>query len=129
MDIEVVLGENQKVDAHYKDFVIKTDQPQKAGGDNSAPSPFDLFLASVATCAGFYVKSFCQQRNLPEEGIRIIQKMHRDPDKRMISKVEIDILLPDGFPDKYKTSLIKAAEACTVKKHIADAPEFVVNTK
>ncbi len=129
MDIEVVLGENQKVDALYKGFVIKTDQPEKAGGDNSAPSPFDLFLASVATCAGFYVKSFCQQRDLPEKGIRIIQKMQRDPVKKMISKVEIDIIVPDGFPEKYKHSLIKAAEACTVKKHIADAPEFVVNTR
>ncbi len=127
-EMKITLGDNQKVDAHYKGFLIRTDQPQGAGGDGTEPSPFDLFLASIGTCAGFYVKSFCRQRNIPEENIELIQRMHMDNQSRMITKVEIEIILPDDFPPQYKLPLIKAAEACSVKKHIANAPEFVVNT-
>ncbi|MFN3555459.1 MAG: OsmC family protein [Bacteroidales bacterium] len=128
--MEILLGEKQKVIALYKGFEIVTDQPEKAGGDNSAPSPFDFFLISIGACAGWYVKSFCQQRNLSEEGIKVLLSTHRDPDRKMIDRIEIEIRLPQDFPDKYREAVIKAAEACTVKKHIAQAPEFsIVTTK
>lgn len=127
--MQIFLGENQRVEAHYKGFVIQSDQPAAAGGNNSAPSPFDLFLASIGNCAGYYVKAFCQQRDLPTEGISLVQKMHRNPETRMISAIEIDILLPADFPERFKEPMIKAANACAVKKHIAMAPDFIVNTK
>lgn len=126
--MEVILAEKQQVIVNYKGFEILTDQPVKAGGDNAAPSPFDFFLISIGACAGWYVKSFCQQRNLSEEGIKVMMNTHRNPEKRMIDNIEIDIKLPHDFPDKYRDAVIKAAGACTVKKHIADAPEFSIVT-
>lgn len=126
--MEIILGENKRVEAHYKGFIIHTDQPVVSGGDGSAPGPFDLFMASIGTCAGFYVKSFCQQRGIPTENIRLVQIMHRDMETRMVKSIEITIHLPADFPEKYRESVIAAANACTVKKHIAMAPEFVLNT-
>lgn len=126
--MEIILAEKQQVIVNYKGFEILTDQPVKAGGDNAAPSPFDFFLISIGSCAGWYVKSFCQQRNLSEDGIKVMMKTHRNPEKRMIDNIEIDIKLPQDFPDKYRDAVIKAAGACTVKKHIADAPEFSIVT-
>lgn len=126
--MEIILAEKQQVIVNYKGFEILTDQPEKAGGDNAAPSPFDFFLISIGACAGWYVKSFCQQRNLSEEGIKVMMKTHRNHEKRMIDNIEIDIKLPQDFPDKYRDAVIKAAGACTVKKHIADAPEFSIVT-
>ncbi len=124
--MKIVLGENQRVEAHYKNFVIKSDQPARDGGDESAPSPFDLFLASLGNCAGYYVKKFCKERNIPEEGIELLQRMHRNKDTGMIARIDIDIVLPPGFPEKYKGAVVKAAEACSVKKHIGSAPEFIL---
>jgi len=126
--MEIILGENQKVTAKYKGFEIITDQPQKAGGENSAPSPFDFFLISIGACAGWYVKSFCQQRKLLEEGIKVFMTTHRNSESRMIEKMDIDIRLPQEFPDKYRDAVVKAAGACTVKKHITNAPEFSIVT-
>jgi putative redox protein len=126
--MEILLGDNQKVIAKHKGFEIITDQPEKSGGDNSAPSPFDLFLLSIGTCAGWYVKSFCRQRNLPDHDIRLTQKTNFNPEKKLIDKIEIEIHLPNDFPDKYRDALVKAAEACTVKKHILDAPDFYIVT-
>ncbi len=124
--MKIILGENQRVEAHYKGFVIQTDQPVKVGGDSSAPSPFDLFLASIGTCAGYYVQSFCKQRKIATDGIYLEQSLHVDEATRMIGEIEIRIYLPADFPDQYKAAVIKSAEACSVKKHIINAPEFSV---
>jgi len=129
MNVEIRFDGNKKITALYKGFEINTDQPVKAGGDGSAPSPFDLFIASIATCAGFYVKSFCDQREISTDNIKIVQSSHLDPQTRMIDKIHIQILLPADFPEKYKQAVINAAEMCSVKKHIAQAPEFVLTAQ
>jgi putative redox protein len=126
--MEIKLGEKQRVIARYKNFEIITDQPEKEGGDNSALSPFDLFMVSIGTCAGWYVKSFCQKRGISEEGITLTQKNHFNPDTRLYSKIEIEIRLPEDFPENYITPLIKAASACTVKKHLDNSPVFEIVT-
>lgn len=129
MEMKIVFPGNKKVDAIYNGFRISTDQPAMSGGDGSAPAPFDLFLASLGTCAGIYVLGFCQQRGLPTEGIELTQRMQFDPVKRMIGKVEIDINVPEDFPEQYHDALVKTASLCAVKKHMQDPPEFSITTK
>lgn len=128
MEMIISFEDGKKVNAEYKGMTIKTDQPVKAGGSGSAPEPFSLFLASIGTCAGIYVKSFCDQRNIPSSGIRLVQTMNYNPEKRLIDKISIDIQLPDGFPEKYRDAVIKAADLCTVKKHLVSPPEITVQT-
>jgi ribosomal protein S12 methylthiotransferase accessory factor len=118
-----------RVDAHFGGFSVMTDQPSHAGGQGSAPAPFSLFLASLGTCAGIYVLGFCRQRGLPTEGIRLVQRMESNPTTRMLSKVELEIQLPPGFPEKYREAVIRSAEQCAVKKHIENPPQMVVTTK
>lgn len=126
MDLIITFPGGRKVDAEYKGQTIHTDQSVQAGGDGSAPSPFDYFLAAIGTCSGIYVIDFCQNRNIPLDGIRIVQRMERDPEKKMISRVKLDIEVPPGFPEKYKSSLIRVVDLCAVKKHILDPPEFAI---
>ena len=124
--IKVTFPGGVRVDAEFKGFTFKTDQPAYAGGTGSQPSPFDLFLASLATCAGYYVVSFCQERKISMEGLEITMRTERDPNTHLIGLVAIDIALPPGFPDKYKAAVIKAADQCTVKKHIQNPPDFEI---
>ncbi len=126
MEITVDFPGGARVDAHFGSFTVGTDQPIKAGGDNSAPSPFELFLASLATCAGYYVLGFCKMRKISPEGIRLIQKLEQDKATKMVSKVLIEIKLPAGFPEEYISAVKKAAEACLVKKHLEKPPAFEV---
>ena len=127
MDMEIVFPGGKRVDALYNDFTIRTDQCVRGGGEGSAPEPFDLFFASLGTCAGIYVLSFCQHHDLPSEGIKLYQTAERDPETRMFQKLKIDIRVPASFPQKYRKALVRSAEQCTVKKHIAKGlPEFEV---
>lgn len=129
MEMKITFPGGKRVNAEFNSRIIPTDQPLASGGDGSAPSPFEYFLASLGTCAGIYVLSFCQQRQIPTEGLALTQRMEfetGDGGKKKLTMVAIDIQLPTGFPEKYRNAVVKAAELCTVKKVIMDPPEFAI---
>jgi ribosomal protein S12 methylthiotransferase accessory factor len=128
MEMEVNFPGGLAVDATFGNFTISTDQPRMAGGDGSAPSPFALFIGSIATCAGFFALRFCQERALDTEGMKLSCKVNRNPETRRLEDVAIDLKLPEGFPDKYTKPIIRAIDQCAVKRTIQDPPEFSVTT-
>ena len=128
MDMEITFPGGQKVDALYKGFTICTDQSKKDGGDESAPAPFDMFLASIGACAGIYVLRFCQKRNLDTQGLKLFLRKQIDHEMKMIDKITLEIILPAGFPEQYRAAVIKAADLCPVKKHIINPPDFEIYT-
>jgi putative redox protein len=125
MEMLIDFPGGSRVDAHFGSFTVATDQPPVA----SAPTPFALFLSSIGTCAGIYVLGFCQQRGLPTEGIRIVERVHSNPMSGMVDKIDLEIQVPAEFPEKYRDSLIRSAELCAVKKHLENPPKFEVSTK
>ena len=132
MEIKITFPGGKKVNTEINSRIIPTDQPIEAGGAGSAPSPFDYFLASLGTCAGIYVLSFCQQRQISTEGLAMTQRMEfitTEDGKKRLAKVAIDIDLPPGFPEKYRNAIVKTAELCTVKKVLTDPPEFEINAR
>jgi putative redox protein len=124
--MEITFEGARIVVASTHGHIIKTDQPADNGGSNSAPSPFDLYLASIGTCAGVYVKSFCDKRKIPTDNIRLFQKTEFDEKTGLPTNIVIDIKLPADFPEKYKESVICAADLCKVKKSIANPPLFSI---
>ena len=126
MDMVVDFPGGLRVDARFGPFTVRTDQPAQAGGEDSAPAPFAVFLASVATCAGVYVLSFCRQRDIPTDEIRLVQRTVTDPATRLVARIALEIQVPEGFPEKYRAPLIRAAEQCTVKKHFEHPPAIDV---
>jgi len=124
MQMEINFPGGKKVNAKYKDRIIGTDQPEKAGGGGENPSPFDLFLASLGTCAGFYVLNFCEKRGISTEGIKLSMHAERDPETGMIGEIKYQLELPSVFPAKYHKAIKAAINSCTVKKHLQNPPEF-----
>ena len=124
----ITFDGNKRVSAHFREFTVNTDQTEKGGGENTAPSPFEIFLASIGTCAGFYVASFCQSRSISTDNMSIVQTIFRNDTTHMVEKITLDILLPPDFPEKYKAAVIKSAEQCAVKKHLEHPPVFEVTT-
>lgn len=129
MDMTITFSGGKKVDASFRGFTVKTDQPAQAGGDGSAPEPFMMFLASIGTCAGIYVLGFCQARGIPTDGIKLVQHNEWNPETHKLAKVGIEIQVPADFPEKYRTAVQRAADQCAVKRTIADPPEFEVRTQ
>ena len=129
MEMEITFPGGKRVDASFGEFTIKTDQGIAGGGLDSAPNPFNYFLASMGTCAGVFVLSYCSNRGIPTDGIKLIQRSVADPNLRMIGEVEIEIVLPVDFPEKHEKAVVRAAGLCAVKKHIAQGlPKFNVTS-
>lgn len=129
MAIRVFFPGNKKVYAEQNGFIIQTDQPVGGGGDGTAPAPFELFLASIATCGGIYVKGFCDSRGIPADNIELIQNLKYDPVLQKVSEINIKISVPADFPEKYYDALVKSVNQCAVKKTIYDPPTFNVYTE
>ena len=122
MEMTIEFPGGDRVDARYGGMTVVTNQ------DGSAPAPFDLFLASIGTCAGFYASRFCRQRGIPTEGMKITQRATVDPATHLIDRIDLSIELPPGFPEQYRDAIVRSAQLCAVKKHLENPPEIQVRT-
>ncbi len=126
-EITITLPGRRRVEAQVRGHKVLTDQPLDNGGEDLAPSPYELFLASIGTCAGIFVQGFCAKRDIPYENIRIRERLVRNAEGA-VTGVELDVDLPADFPDKYREAVVKAIDGCSVKKTIAAQPVFQVQT-
>jgi ribosomal protein S12 methylthiotransferase accessory factor len=126
LEIVATLVGKKRVDAQVGQFVVRTDQPRDNGGEDSAPDPYTLFLASLVTCSGFYVAAYCHTRQIPTDGIRLVERAESDPRTKLPVRVAIDIELPPSFPPEHRDAVVRAAAACKVKKTLAAPPEIKI---
>lgn len=129
MAMEISFPGGKKVNAQFNGFTIKTDQSKKDGGDDTAPTPSFLFLASLGTCAGIYALNFCEKRKMDTEKLKLVLDFEFDPKTHMVKKVLMKLMLPPDFPEKYIPAIIKAMDLCYVKKHLHEPPEFETTTQ
>ncbi len=127
-EMTVTFSGGKKVTAHYDGFDIATDQGVDSGGEGTAPEPFDLFLASLATCAAYYVMKFCEGRSISTEGITVHQSWERNEEEKRIERINLRIQVSSEFPAKYLKALVRAANTCTVKKIFSNPPEITTET-
>jgi ribosomal protein S12 methylthiotransferase accessory factor len=128
MELVIDFPGGVRVDAHFGSYTINTDQPRPEG-EGIAPSPFATFLAALGACAGYYVLSFCRQRNLSTEGLRLLQHVETDPETHLVSKVTLTIQLPPGFPEKYTGAVTRAAEQCKISRQFEHPPSVEVSAE
>lgn len=126
--VKVSFPGGKKADAEMEGTVVRTDQAVEDGGEGSAPQPFQLFLASIAACAGIYAVEFCNARKLSTEGMALTMACDFDREQRLYTEMTLDLRLPAGFPEKYEAAIIRSMDLCAVKKHIVKAPHFTVRT-
>ena len=126
--VEVTFAGGKKLDAKIDGMTVRTDQPADKGGEGTAPNPFQLFLAALAACAGFYALEFCQSRDIGTEGMSLKMECEFDAEDKLYKRMNIELTLPKGFPPKYQEAIVRAVNNCTVKKHIINAPIFKITT-
>jgi ribosomal protein S12 methylthiotransferase accessory factor len=128
MEIKVNFLDNLRLEAKFDDFSVIADQPIRYKGDGSAPSPFDYFLASSALCAAYFVKVYCNAREIPTDGIRLSQNNIVDPENRYNQIFQIQVELPESISDKDREGILRSIDRCTVKKVVQTGPEFKIET-
>ena len=122
--IDVTFPEGTRVDARVGQHLIHTDQSADSGGSGNAPEPGALFLASIASCSGWYALKFCQARDIPADDLGLSMEVAMDEKKKMIHRIHLRLALPGGFPDKYRDAVVRAMNQCFVKKHLSENIAF-----
>ncbi len=126
--VDVKFPGGKRVTAVVDGHEVPTDQPERSGGENSAPQPLSLFLVSLATCAGTYAQEFCRARNISTEGMSLRMHCVWDSDQHRYTKMSLELTLPRDFPEKYRRAIVRAMNLCTVKRCLFNPPEFEVET-
>ncbi|WP_311969690.1 OsmC domain/YcaO domain-containing protein [Pseudomonas baltica] len=126
MEIKVNFLDNLRLEAKFDDFTVVADQPIRYKGDGSAPGPFDYFLASSALCAAYFVKLYCNTRNIPTDNIRLSQNNIVDPEDRYKQIFKIQVELPADISAKDRQGILRSIERCTVKKVVQTGPDFII---
>ena len=126
MEIKVNFLDNLRLEAKFDDFTVVADQPIRYKGDGSAPGPFDYFLASSALCAAYFVKLYCDTRNIPTENIRLSQNNIVDPENRYNQIFKIQVELPADISAKDRQGILRSIDRCTVKKVVQTGPDFII---
>ena len=127
-NITVKFPGNKKVEAVFDGFSVITDQRLDHGGDQSAPSPFDLFFVSMATCAGISALDYCQKHHIPTEGLLISLRAHRHPVQPRYDRIVIELTPPAGLAARQLDAIISEIETCSLKRHILTPPSFEIVT-
>jgi len=103
---------------------ITVDQPVQAGGSDSAPMPIELLPASLGTCVALYVKQFLATRDLDPTGLTVEVTAHGAPNPHRLGRIELQVLIPGGVPERYRDAVRRAAESCTVHHTLTHSPEI-----
>lgn len=129
MIIELSFPKNKQVMAKIGNFEILTDQPIKDGGNEEAPSPYSLFLVSLATCGGYYLLAFCQARGIDISKVKMIMEYIPRKDDVFKPTFVYRIRVSADFEDKYIEPLKRAINECAVKRAILAQPEFIIEVE
>jgi putative redox protein len=126
MNMEIEFPGGLQVAARWQGYTVATDQAREHGGAGTAPEPFDLFLASLGTCAGLYALRFCQERGIDTQGLGLALSTEADPERKRLREIRLELRLPEGFPERYRTAILRAVDHCAVKRHVLEPPLFTV---
>ena len=126
--MEITFTGGLKVRAELDGLTVDTDQPIASGGGGEAAGPYDLFLASLGTCAGFFALRFMQQRGIDSTGARLTLATDKGPETGLAATVRIDLELPHDFPDKYRQAIVRAMDQCKVKRQLEHPPVVEATT-
>ena len=125
MNVEIEFPGGVQVAARFKGHTILTDQSHEHGGTGQAPEPFDLFLASLGACAGYYALRFCQERGIETRGLGLTLVTEADPERKRLRAIRLDVRLPESFPVRYRAAILRAVDQCAVRRAIAEPPLFL----
>ncbi|MCC6619851.1 MAG: OsmC family protein [Deltaproteobacteria bacterium] len=127
MELRVSFPGGKRVDVAFGPHRVCTDQPRGAGGDDSAPAPYDIFLASLGACAGIYAAAFCQARGLDPSLVELVERVTFDPVTHLAQEVDIDVRVAPAFPAKHVAALLRSVDQCKIKKTLACPPRMTIN--
>lgn len=124
--ITVRNGGGLRFMAEVRGHMVMTDQTERGGGEDAAITPLEMVPAALGTCVALYAHQFCLARGIPAEGLVVEVSYETAPSPKRISRLDLAVRLPAGFPDTYRAAIERAVRACPVHNTLAHGPAMVI---
>jgi uncharacterized OsmC-like protein len=124
--VRVDHKEGDRFEIDIRQHVLSVDQPAADGGEDTAPTPIELFVGSLASCIGFYARRFLARHDLPTEGLSVTADFAVDARPARVSDVSLHIRVPDGVPEERRAGLLAVARHCTIHNSLQQPPQVSI---
>jgi uncharacterized OsmC-like protein len=124
--VRVDHKEGDRFEIEIRQHVLSVDQTAAEGGEDTAPTPTELFVGSLASCVGFYARRFLARHDLPTEGLSVTADFAMDARPARVSDVRLHIRVPDGVPEERRAGLLAVAGHCTVHNSLRQPPQVSI---
>jgi putative redox protein len=127
-EIHVTHERGDRFRIRIREHDLWVDQPVDDGGEDSAPTPTELFVAGLASCVAFYGGRFLRRHGIPEAGFRVECAFEFATDRpARVATVDLHVVAPDGFPDAKRDAFMAVMEHCTVHNSLRQPPEVAIS--
>jgi uncharacterized OsmC-like protein len=121
MDVTFHAGESYEVTVRGHEFTV--DQPATSGGTDSAPTPTELFVASLATCVAFYAGRYLSRHGYSRDGLGVSVSFRMADDKpARVTDIQLTVRVPADLPAQRWPALRAIASHCTVHNSLVIPP-------
>ena len=104
---------------------IITDQPVAGGGTDAGPTPPELLLASLGSCAGHYAVEYLQTRSLSAADLEIRVSAAKDTSPARLASFRIEVNVP-GIDERHQQGLFRAVKTCLIHNTLLTGPTLEV---
>lgn len=123
LDVTHTDGDAYTVD--IRGHRLRVDQPAEAGGTDTAPTPTELFAASLATCVAFYAGRYLDRHGLPRAGLAVRTEFTMATDRpARVTSLRLVVVPPPELPERRRAALLAVASHCTVHNTLHQPPEI-----
>lgn len=112
IDVQHVDGEIFEIDVRGHRLFV--DQPLRDGGTDTAPTPTELFVSSLAACVAFYARRYLVRHHLPTAGLGARAEYAFASNPTRVGEIVVYLRVPDGVPEDRLAALLAMARHCTV---------------
>jgi uncharacterized OsmC-like protein len=109
-----------------REHVFTVDQPVADGGEDTAPTPTELFVAGLASCVAFYARRYLRRHELPTQGLEVTADYRLETRPARVAEITVDITLPVGVPEERREALLAVASHCTVHNSLTNPTSVTV---
>lgn len=117
---------NDRFAIDLRGHTITVDQPVDAGGEDTAPTPTELFVAGLASCVAFYARRYLKRHDLPVEGLSVAASYTIGGRPARVTELNVVITPPDGLPEERRDAFLAVASHCTVHNTLEAPPEVAI---
>jgi uncharacterized OsmC-like protein len=125
--VEVAFVAGESYEALVRGHRIAVDQPADSGGNDNAPTPVELFVASLATCVAFYAGSYLTRHGYGRDNLTVSAgfAMASDHPAR-VCEIRVTVRVPASVPAKHRPALRAVARHCTVHNTLISEPSIMI---